>query len=152
MENASKALIIAGAILISILIIAIGMYIYTSSTGSITDAMSQMDTQAVEAFNANWTNYEGTMTGSQIKAMINKMIGNAQSYQDEEFKVVNLTYDADGGTTTGNLEYQTGELDDFIGQLNAAYTAIQARHQYWVTLDFEGTSLIRRINVAYDRP
>ena len=30
MENASKALIIAGAILISILIIAIGMYIYTN--------------------------------------------------------------------------------------------------------------------------
>ena len=28
MENASKALIIAGAILLSILIIAVGMYIY----------------------------------------------------------------------------------------------------------------------------
>ena len=30
MENASKALIIAGAILLSILIIAIGMFIYNS--------------------------------------------------------------------------------------------------------------------------
>ena len=35
MENASKALIIAGAILISILIIAIGMYIYSNSQSSI---------------------------------------------------------------------------------------------------------------------
>ena len=34
MENASKALIIAGAILLSILIIAIGMYIFNSSSNS----------------------------------------------------------------------------------------------------------------------
>ena len=44
MENASKALIIAGAILISILIIAIGMYIYTNSESSIRNATSQMST------------------------------------------------------------------------------------------------------------
>ena len=42
MENASKALIIAGAILLSILIIAIGMYIYNSSTNSITNAAGQI--------------------------------------------------------------------------------------------------------------
>ena len=56
MENASKALIIAGAILISILIIAIGMYIYSSSTSSIENAISSMNTQEVQAFNATWTN------------------------------------------------------------------------------------------------
>ena len=59
MENASKALIIAGAILISILIIAIGMYIYTNSQASITNATSQMSTQEKAAFNQTWTTYEG---------------------------------------------------------------------------------------------
>ena len=33
MENASKALIIAGAILVSILIIGLGMYLYTTASG-----------------------------------------------------------------------------------------------------------------------
>ena len=34
MENASKALIIAGAIILSILIIALGMYIYQQASGA----------------------------------------------------------------------------------------------------------------------
>ena len=149
MENASKALIIAGAILISILIIAIGMYIYTSSTGTITDTISQMDTQAIEAFNANWTNYEGTMSGSQIKAMINKMIGNAESYQEEQAKVVGLDYQATNGAANINLSYDGANLTGFINNLNTAYSAIQARHQYTVTLDFQGTPLIRSITVRF---
>ena len=37
MENASKALIIAGAILLSILIIGLGMYIYNMAADAITD-------------------------------------------------------------------------------------------------------------------
>ena len=36
MENASKALIIAGAILISILLIAVSVYIYNASQDTIT--------------------------------------------------------------------------------------------------------------------
>ena len=42
MENASKALIIAGAILISILLIAISMYIYNSAQGTIQNAGDKM--------------------------------------------------------------------------------------------------------------
>ena len=42
MENASKALLIAGAILICILLIAIGMYIYNSAQGTIKTAAGQM--------------------------------------------------------------------------------------------------------------
>ena len=44
MENASKALIIAGAILLSILIIAIGMFIYNSASSTITDSLTSMST------------------------------------------------------------------------------------------------------------
>ena len=63
MENASKALIIAGAILLSILIIAIGMYIYTSSHNSISEAGSQISEQEKTSFNQQWNTvlafYEG---------------------------------------------------------------------------------------------
>ena len=41
MENASKALLIAGAILICILLIAIGMYIYNSANSTVDSAVSQ---------------------------------------------------------------------------------------------------------------
>lgn len=38
MENASKALIIAGAILLSILIIGLGMFIYQQASGAMGNA------------------------------------------------------------------------------------------------------------------
>ena len=55
MENASKALLIAGAILLCILIIAIGMFIYNSASSTITDSMSTLSTQEVDAFNNQFT-------------------------------------------------------------------------------------------------
>ena len=47
MENASKALLIAGAILLAILIIAIGMFIYNSAQSTINNSMQSMSTQEV---------------------------------------------------------------------------------------------------------
>ena len=50
MENASKALLIAGAILICILLIAIGMYIYNSANATIKSAASQMSQQEKDIY------------------------------------------------------------------------------------------------------
>ena len=73
MENASKALIIAGAILLSILIIAIGMYIYTSSHNSISEAGSQISEQEKTSFNQQWNTYEGAQGGNNVKALLQKV-------------------------------------------------------------------------------
>ena len=71
MENASKALIIAGAILISILLISVGVLVM-NSTGSMTDEVGRTsDTMAIQTFNSNFTTYEGTnVTASQAKSLI----------------------------------------------------------------------------------
>lgn len=149
MENASKALIIAGAILISILIIAIGMGIYNKSKVAVDDAGAGMETSQIEAFNAEWSNYEGTQTGSQVKAMINRLIAHANTYQDDETKVIGLTCDSTGTGAGAPIVYQPNQLADFITSLNNTLTAVQAKHRYKVTLDYQGTSLIRMINVTY---
>ena len=57
MENASKALIIAGAILISILLIGIGMMIYNSAIKPVTDAGDRMDEMSKNMFNGKFENY-----------------------------------------------------------------------------------------------
>ena len=150
MENASKALLIAGAILISILIIAIGMYIYSSSQGSIDSAMSSMDTQEIEAFNKDWTNYEGRKTGSQVKSLINKLIANADTYQEEDVKVIEFSCQPRNSTTTTNADFTSGKLNEFINTLNGLYNQVQAKHTYTVALDYAGTPLIRRIIVTYN--
>ena len=68
MENASKALIIAGAILLSILIIALGMRVYNSANAAVAGA-DLSDTE-VQAFNAKFESYDGTQKGSSVRALI----------------------------------------------------------------------------------
>ena len=68
MENASKALIIAGAILLSILLISLGIYIFQQANGVISG--SGMTKAEISSFNQQFTKYEGTKTGSEIRAGI----------------------------------------------------------------------------------
>ena len=58
MENASKALIIAGAILLAILIIGLGMFIYNQAADTLDGA--QLDGQKVDSYNREFLQYEGT--------------------------------------------------------------------------------------------
>ena len=51
MENASKALIIAGSILLSILIIALGMYIFSTSSSTADVEILNEDTEPSLATN-----------------------------------------------------------------------------------------------------
>ena len=90
MENASKALIIAGAILLSILIIAIGMYIYTSSHNSISEAGSQISEQEKTSFNQQWNTYEGQQGGNNVKALLQKIIANCNTNAQEDQRLVDV--------------------------------------------------------------
>lgn len=71
MENASKALIIAGAILISILLISVGILVM-NSTGTMQDEVkTSSDSMAIQTFNSNFTAYEGNeVSGSQVKSLL----------------------------------------------------------------------------------
>ncbi len=80
MENASKALIIAGAILLAILIIALGVYIFNQAKSSTN--MDELTNQQVQAHNNTFENYEGSINGTQAKALIDAIRNNNQSMPD----------------------------------------------------------------------
>ncbi len=86
MENASKALIIAGAILISILLISVGVIIM-NSTGDIGGtSQRQGEIMAIRTFNSQFTAYEGeAVSGSQIKELISAV--EASNAKDDEHQV-----------------------------------------------------------------
>ena len=100
MENASKALIIAGAILLSILIIAIGMYIYNSSTSTINSAITQISQQDKNAFNNQFSMYEGKQVGTNVKSLIQLLSNSANENREEETKLPDLAYQAKSATDT----------------------------------------------------
>lgn len=70
MENASKALIIAGAILISIVLIAIGVLIVNNIQGTVDETVTQMSAQEIQIFNSKFNVYEGKQTPGNVKGLL----------------------------------------------------------------------------------
>lgn len=83
MENASKALLIAGAILIAILLIGIAMMIFGNIGGITGIAEKEVDQIEVQGFNRPFLQYEGTMSGSNVKALLTKIKTSNAAYKDD---------------------------------------------------------------------
>lgn len=71
MDNASKALIMAGAILIAVAIVGIGIYIFSSANSMTDDALSQIDALTVTSINSQLQQYAGEIRGRELKQLIN---------------------------------------------------------------------------------
>ena len=95
MENASKSLLIAGSILVCILIIAAGMYIYNTSGSSIQTSVTTMSTSEIEAYNNKYIAYEGEQTGSNIKSLVGVLASNVSLNEDENSKIPGLYLEKD---------------------------------------------------------
>ena len=74
MENASKALLIAGSILIVILLIAMGVKVFTSTQGTTDQTEKAMQSTEVATFNNQFLQFVGTQSSSQARALISKVI------------------------------------------------------------------------------
>lgn len=148
MENASKALIIAGAILLSILIIGVGIFIFTSSQGMIDESLQSMSTQEVQAFNSQFTSYQGDeLTGSNVKALLTVLAGNLGTYADEPSKVPSVN-----GTNvinTGNAVYNnTNQANNYINAINALRNAVINKNTYKVVMNFGTNGVITEIVIT----
>ena len=72
MENASKALIIADAILLAILLISLGIIVFTQAQDIISNSgMSQAE---VQTFNNQFLKYEGSQKGTLVKSMVQEVL------------------------------------------------------------------------------
>ena len=86
MENASKALIIAGAILLAILLISLGIMIFNQAQDTVSG--SGMDQAAVSTFNNQLLKYEGNIKGTMVKSMIQEVLAiNAEAANNDGIKV-----------------------------------------------------------------
>ncbi len=86
MENASKALIIAGAILLAILIISLGIMIYQQASGVVNN--NSMTEVEVSTFNSKFEQYLGSkVRGASVNALVNTVNTNNLSQDDESKKV-----------------------------------------------------------------
>lgn len=88
MENASKALIIAGAILLAILIISLGILIYNQASGVVTN--NSMDEVSIQTFNNKFLQYAGEQKGSSVRALVSQV--NASNAAENTLGEVEIEY------------------------------------------------------------
>ena len=67
MENASKALIIAGSIILAVLIIVLGMYFYNQAVGI--GKSVNMTEYEIQSYNSKFINYEGKVSGTKAREL-----------------------------------------------------------------------------------
>ena len=147
MENASKALIIAGAILISILIVSLGVLIFNRMGGAAKEA-ANMDEQEVANFNSKITPYVGkNISGSQVNALIQLVISldNSAKSSGDATKAVSITYPLEaGGTNT--ISFSGGSDVSGINGVKRVKTGSGV--YYTVTATYGDNGLINTIVVS----
>lgn len=128
MENASKALIIAGAILLSILLISLGIMIFNQAQ-SVVDGTGMTDAE-ITTFNSKFQKYETAsgIKGSLVKSMINDII--AVNKDDNEENNIKLT----AGSVTGASISSTGW--------------IKTNTTYYVTFSYGDSGKINEVKIT----
>lgn len=116
MENATKALLIAAAVLVAILIISFGLVIYNKSTTA-TDSADLTATQ-IQAQNEKFAKYEGeNQRGSVVNALLETVLTNNTIATSEDAKVT-----VNGAVTLGTSDRSIGTKADTSVLYNIACT------------------------------
>ena len=133
MENASKALIIAGAILLAILIISLGILIFSQAQDTINSV--NMDEQEIMAFNNKFTPYIGeNKRGSEVNALAQAVLSNNQSAENN------------GETATKGI-IMTGQVNIAADGSTTTFTRLPSGTMYDVTVEYQD-SLVHTITVT----
>jgi len=159
MENASKALIIAGAILLSILIIALGLFVYNQSKAVVNT--NQLSAAEKNTFNSKITTYEGKQIGSTVKDLLNYLVTNASDNDKAKDKLPTVQYYGSDSKLVGkaeapddgNIETKTSTNYNGKAYLNAIGDIkgqIADSHYYTIETHMNNaTGLVDIVNIYY---
>lgn len=128
MENASKALIIAGAILLAILLISLGIMVFTQAQETVNDtSLSQAE---VTSFNSNYLKYEGKQSGTMVKSLFSDVIANNAKESNPDIAVT---------FTTGSLSSATSGIST---------SKIDTTKQYTVVLGYGSDGRVNSVTIT----
>ena len=99
MENASKALIIAGAILISIMIIGLGVAIYSQAKSNASKA--NLNSEVAQAQNEKFTTYFGSkVSSSEVKSLMSAVrTNNITGQNSDDKKTICVLFSSSGSSS-----------------------------------------------------
>jgi len=141
MENASKALIIAGAILLSIAIIGIGMYVFGIASDTIGKA--DMSQQEITAYNSEFIKYQGKINGASARSLCQSIRSHNLTNEDVSKQIIlDVSTKCTGATIEDSTPGSTSQ------EITTAQNTINAGTRYEVEFDFTSTGLIKKISIT----
>lgn len=88
MENASKALLIAGGVLITMIVASFGVYLYGVYHDHSEKMLAKMSEKEVSEFNAKFLAFEDKeLTANEVVSILNLVRENLKNRQGEEYKI-----------------------------------------------------------------
>lgn len=133
MENASKALLIAGAVLIVIVLISVGMMIVNSSQ-DVTDQVGDLTTsQSVSTFNNQFNKYQGNQKGSAVKKLLEEVVTSNKTNENTSKHYVNVNIKNDNAIMNMNGAGVFSYSD--AASLTQAASKITTSAKYEVVMD-----------------
>ena len=133
MENATKALLIAAAVLIAILIISLGVVVYQKASEAVNGA-GDLSEYEIEQFNAKFTKYQGSnVSGSEVNAMVQTVVNHNNAEARE------------GGS---NFVSVTGAVTVAGSAITAMPTKLNAGNRYSVAITLDADGLVTTITVT----
>ncbi len=147
MENASKALLMAGGIFLAIALLTFGVYTYTSLNRLTNEKDEQTAQQQLVNFNKSYEAYnKSIMYGTDLISVINKANDNNALYNDDTYKIkikFKLTttniyvYNSSTGkrenqgtfiaTDSGEYEYDNDNYKQYINENSEAFDDFKRR-------------------------
>lgn len=139
MENASKALLIAAAILIAIILITLGIYVLNQ--GSEVVKSNNLSEVEIMQFNEKFTSFEGTnVKGSQVNSLLARVVQNNVANTEDTSKQVTVNVTA--------TDWQSGTKPT-EKQVSASYAKALTGKTYNVTCDVDQkTGLVTKVTIA----
>ncbi len=137
MENASKALLIAGAILIAILLIGIAMMVFGNINGITGLAGQQVDALEIQGFNRQFEQYAGeNVSGSNVKTLLNNINASNATYANDASKQIGAA------SGTGNVVTETGTTAKVLS------ANIGTNYRYKVSFGKDASGFINSVTVV----
>ena len=106
MENATKALLLAGGVLVVIVLIALGIQMVNSTKPTTDQIQSTLSAQEIQTYNAQFIQYEGTQKGSKVKDLLRRVRLNNTTNTNK----IQLSIETPGSA----MNIHDSELDDAI--------------------------------------
>ena len=132
MENATKALLIAAAVLIAILLISLGVGVFNTASEQMGNA--DLTEYEVQKFNDKFKNFEGTtVSGAEVNALLETVFNHNMTQEDGNTRVA-VKYSGTTGKPSGWVDAVT------TAKPTASYKKVSTGAAFEVSLAYNTNS------------